>query len=496
MAAFVEAWPPLAALVAPGARGLDPHRAARRRRDPVGQARPDHRPRAQGDVAGKVIVDFKTGITSVAHVADLRFYALIDTLRIGVPPRLLATSYLESGRLMTEDVTEHHLWSTIDRVVDAAGRLVTLTAEERDPEKRTGPPCRWCELRHACTEGRAYLSTLDDELVDPFESVTDPPLGSSSPGSSIGGGGGVTDRPTRTLDACRPRRTSSRRDPAERVGELVHLPTAQRTGRRTSASPTSTSGAAPSTCASSPASSTTRSTAAGSGPSGRASRRSRPTGGALLVANHAGAIPSDAPVIMHGIETELGRPVYGLADHLFRKVPVVGTLWSRLGGLPAHPDNAYRLLREQKQLVLVFPEGIEGPGASSTASATSCGASVAAASSRSPCAPACRSIPIAVVGRRGVDAHRVRACPSLAKAWAPVRADHRQHAGARPARASSPTSPPSSSSGCSTRSTSTSSPTRSATRAVADHGRVRGDPRPDPAGALRHAARPSVGLVR
>ena len=26
-------------------------------------------------------------------------------------------------------------------------------------------------------------------------------------------------------------------------------------------------------------------------------------GGALLVANHAGAIPSDAPAIMHGIET-------------------------------------------------------------------------------------------------------------------------------------------------------------------------------------------------
>src|SRR4029077_3399273 len=29
-------------------------------------------------------------------------------------------------------------------------------------------------------------------------------------------------------------------------------------------------------------------------------------GGALLVANHAGAIPSDAPVIMHGVEKELG----------------------------------------------------------------------------------------------------------------------------------------------------------------------------------------------
>lgn len=84
-------------------------------------------------------------------------------------------------------------------------------------------------------------------------------------------------------------------------------------------------------------------------------------GGALLVANHAGAIPSDAPVIMHGVEAELGRPVYGLADHRFRDMPVVGTLWSRLGGVVAHPDNAYRLLREQQQLVLVFPEGDKGP---------------------------------------------------------------------------------------------------------------------------------------
>ena len=85
------------------------------------------------------------------------------------------------------------------------------------------------------------------------------------------------------------------------------------------------------------------------------------TGGALLVANHAGAIPPDAPVIMHGIERELGRPVYGLADSFFRTVPVVGTLWSRTGGVPAHPDNAYRLLHDRQELALVFPEGTKGP---------------------------------------------------------------------------------------------------------------------------------------
>ena len=84
--------------------------------------------------------------------------------------------------------------------------------------------------------------------------------------------------------------------------------------------------------------------------------------GALLVANHGGAIPSDAPVIMHGIEQELLRPVYGLAENLFRALPVVGTLWSRAGGVPAHPDNAYRLLHDEQQLVLVFPEGTKATG--------------------------------------------------------------------------------------------------------------------------------------
>jgi 1-acyl-sn-glycerol-3-phosphate acyltransferase len=86
------------------------------------------------------------------------------------------------------------------------------------------------------------------------------------------------------------------------------------------------------------------------------------TGGALLVANHAGGIPTDAPVIMHGIEEERGRPVYVLAEHILRSLPVISTGFSRVGGVNAHPDNAYRLLREEGQLVLVFPEGTKATG--------------------------------------------------------------------------------------------------------------------------------------
>ena len=39
---------------------------------------------------------------------------------------------------------------------------------------------------------------------------------------------------------------------------------------------------------------------------------------------------------------------------------------SRAGGVSARPGNAYRLLKEQQQLALVFPEGTKGPSKSFT----------------------------------------------------------------------------------------------------------------------------------
>jgi 1-acyl-sn-glycerol-3-phosphate acyltransferase len=82
--------------------------------------------------------------------------------------------------------------------------------------------------------------------------------------------------------------------------------------------------------------------------------------GALLVANHAGAVPVDGALLLHGLEAALDRPVYALHHHGLRAVPFLGTFLARNGGVVAHPDNAQRLLRDEGALVLVFPEGTKG----------------------------------------------------------------------------------------------------------------------------------------
>jgi 1-acyl-sn-glycerol-3-phosphate acyltransferase len=84
--------------------------------------------------------------------------------------------------------------------------------------------------------------------------------------------------------------------------------------------------------------------------------------GALLVSNHSGALPPDAPMIMQAIRHEHpgARPVYMLGEHWFKGYPGVSMLVGKMGLVPAHPANAQRLLRDEGRLVLVFPEGQKG----------------------------------------------------------------------------------------------------------------------------------------
>ena len=85
------------------------------------------------------------------------------------------------------------------------------------------------------------------------------------------------------------------------------------------------------------------------------------SGGALLVANHAGMMPVDGGIIQFGVHEETGRPVYMLAHHGFFQFPFVGRVLNRTGTVVAHPNNAHRLLQEDQRLVVVFPEGEKGP---------------------------------------------------------------------------------------------------------------------------------------
>lgn len=118
--------------------------------------------RAEGVRAGKVLIDLKTGGFSPSHQADLRFYALIETLRLGVPPRLLASYYLDGGRLVDEVVSEDILAAAFERVVAGADAAVALRHEAREPVLRPGAPCRWCPIRATCAIGRRYLEEQDD----------------------------------------------------------------------------------------------------------------------------------------------------------------------------------------------------------------------------------------------------------------------------------------------------------------------------------------------
>ena len=54
------------------------------------------------------------------------------------------------------------------------------------------------------------------------------------------------------------------------------------------------------------------------------------------------------------------RPLYMLAEHWFKGYPGVGMIANKIGAVPAHRENAQRLLRDEGKLAIVFPEGIKG----------------------------------------------------------------------------------------------------------------------------------------
>jgi 1-acyl-sn-glycerol-3-phosphate acyltransferase len=86
------------------------------------------------------------------------------------------------------------------------------------------------------------------------------------------------------------------------------------------------------------------------------------SGGALLVSNHSGALPPDAAMIGKAVKEEHShpRPVNITVEHFFKGYPGFSMLIPKIGCVAAHPANVHRLLFDEEQLVLVFPEGRKG----------------------------------------------------------------------------------------------------------------------------------------
>jgi hypothetical protein len=110
----------------------------------------------------KVIIDLKTGRPSTVHREDLRFYALLETIRMGLPPRKVASYYLDAARPHAEDVTEGSLRAALRRTVDGVMRIYAVTVGGQEPTRTAGAQCRWCGLADECDTGRVYLASLDD----------------------------------------------------------------------------------------------------------------------------------------------------------------------------------------------------------------------------------------------------------------------------------------------------------------------------------------------
>lgn len=112
----------------------------------------------RGDRSNTIIIDLKTGNPSFTDLDDLRFYALLETLRTGVPPFKWANAYLSAGRIESEDFDEDRIWAALRRAVDGARKISELQ-QGRKPKLTPGAACRFCPARLDCTE--AQVQTTD-----------------------------------------------------------------------------------------------------------------------------------------------------------------------------------------------------------------------------------------------------------------------------------------------------------------------------------------------
>lgn len=108
--------------------------------------------RPHADQRRMLLADLKTGNRSRTDRQDMRWYALLATLKYGQAPFRIATIYIDEGAWDVEEVSDDVLEAAARGLVE---RIITALRLTDDPVARTlvaGPACRWCGLAATCEE--------------------------------------------------------------------------------------------------------------------------------------------------------------------------------------------------------------------------------------------------------------------------------------------------------------------------------------------------------
>ena len=127
--------------------------------------RPD---RTQPMRAQRLLIDLKTGGAYPEHAEDNRAYALLHTLRFGVPPYRVASFFLEGGTWQAEDVHEELLFHAADRVIAAArvGGVASRPGASRRSRPAVGAPgARGSTCARARIRGRSARPSRIDRIL-------------------------------------------------------------------------------------------------------------------------------------------------------------------------------------------------------------------------------------------------------------------------------------------------------------------------------------------
>lgn len=107
--------------------------------------------RVRDDRARMLLVDLKTGLRRPDQERqELRFYALLLTLKHGQPPFRWAVHYVAEGAWDAEDYRPELLQTAVRRTLDGIRQAVRLRPDDAPERLQAGRWCRFCPRRDTC----------------------------------------------------------------------------------------------------------------------------------------------------------------------------------------------------------------------------------------------------------------------------------------------------------------------------------------------------------